>query len=114
MSDRPAITTDAVREALSVVVDPCSKANGCWLNLVDLGMVESVEIDDSTGRVTVHLVLDDPICLYLFDIRSEIKSRVGALAGVTAVETKVRGDKIWFPERATEAARRRMGSRLGF
>lgn len=105
----PTVTVAAVLEALSAVVDPCSKMNGCLVNLVDLGMVESVDIDDSTGRVTVYLVLDDPICLYLFDIRSEIKSRVEVLTGVTAVETNVRGDRVWFPDRATEAAQRRMG-----
>lgn len=107
---RPPITTAAVLAALSAVVDPCSKTNGCWVNLVDLGMVDSVDIDDSSGRVTVYLVLDDPVCLYLFDIRSEIKSRVEALTGVTAVETKVRGDKVWFPDRATDAVRRRLGA----
>jgi metal-sulfur cluster biosynthetic enzyme len=107
---RPTITAAAVLEALSAVVDPCSKMNGCWVNLVDLGMVDSVDIDDSTGRVTVYLVLDDPVCLYLFDIRSEIKSRVEALAGVTAVETKVRGDRVWFPDRATDAVQRRLGA----
>jgi metal-sulfur cluster biosynthetic enzyme len=107
---RPAITAAAVLAALSAVIDPCSKTNGCWVNLVDLGMVDSVDIDDGTGQVTVYLVLDDPVCLYLFDIRSEIKSRVEALPGVTAVETKVRGDKVWFPDRATDAVQRRLGA----
>ena len=107
---RPTITAAAVLAALSAVVDPCSKTNGCCVNLVYLVMVDSVDIDDSSGRVTVYLVLDDPVCLYLFDIRSEIKSRVEALTGVTAVETKVRGDKVWFPDRATDAVRRRLGA----
>lgn len=96
----------AVRTAIQGVVDPCSRLQGTDLSLLDLGMVESVRVH--RGRVQVDLLLDDPLCMYTFVIQKELRDRVGALPGVTAVDIAVLPDFTWSKERVTPRARARL------
>ncbi len=72
-------TETDIRTALSLVIDPELHAD-----IVDLGMVETVSIEGT--EVTVGLALTIASCPMRGQIESDVKRRVGALPGVSAVE----------------------------
>ncbi len=103
-----AISEAAVRGAIAAVVDPCSRIQGTDLSLLDLGMVERIDVDVDDGSVHVALLLDDPLCVYTFSLQKELRERIGALPGVTAVEISVVPEFTWSKERVTPQARARL------
>lgn len=103
-----------VRDRLGEVLDPCSCFTAEPVNIVDLGLVESVEVDGGVARV--ELLLTSPGCTYLPYIERDVEERVGAVEGVESVETVQVTDRIWTEERmddaVREARRRRLHDRL--
>ncbi|HEY1970300.1 MAG TPA: iron-sulfur cluster assembly protein [Pseudonocardia sp.] len=95
-----------VRAALNTVIDPCSAAMGDDLSLVELGMVYEIGIE--TGTVTVDLLFDDPMCLYLAPIHDAIRRKVRALPGVVAVVIDQSERELWTEDRIEPAARDRL------
>lgn len=100
---------EQIFEALSSVYDTCSLFNGTRLDIVEMGLVHDVEQDQ--GNVRVRLLLTDPMCLYLFEMRSQIIDVLSALAGVESVEVEPVSGKLWWPERMTPEARERLERR---
>jgi metal-sulfur cluster biosynthetic enzyme len=100
-------TSKEIYEALSTVYDTCSVFNGTNLDIVEMGLVHDVERDGGTLRV--RLLLTDPMCLYLFEMRAQIVQALEALPGVDAVEVEPVAGKLWGPERMTPAAQERLG-----
>src|ERR1700738_2259561 len=74
-----------VERQLDRVIDPCSRFNGSWLSFNDLGMIESV-LETEPGRVLIRLLLDDPLCLYMVDIHTEIRNAALEVPGVERVD----------------------------
>ena len=96
-----------VKAALEDVLDPCSCMSEHPVNIVDLGLVDAIEWDESTGTVTVHLLLTSQRCTYFLDIDDEICERVGELPAVSAVEVhQVTSGEIWTADRMAEDERR--------
>jgi metal-sulfur cluster biosynthetic enzyme len=95
-----------VDQALGRVLDPCSVFNGSNLSLADLGMVERVDIVE--GEVNVQLFLDDPTCLFYFEITRNIRAELEALEGVCAVTFEMKVDEIWTEDRMLPVARQRL------
>lgn len=75
-------TQDQVRRALDRVIDP-----ELHRPITDLGMVESVEIDD--GVVTVGVLLTVAGCPLKDTIAADTRREVGALEGVSGVEVRL-------------------------
>jgi len=96
-----------VEEAIAEVVDPCSRFNGTFISFTDLGMVDALEVNDD-GHVLIRLLLDDPLCPYLPDIRSELREAVLAVPGVKELELRMRGDEIWTEDRLSDSAREKL------
>jgi metal-sulfur cluster biosynthetic enzyme len=71
-----------------------------------MGLVHDVEQEG--GSVRVRLLLSDPMCVYLFEMRSQIVNALEALPGIEAVEVEPVAGKLWWPERMTPAARERL------
>jgi metal-sulfur cluster biosynthetic enzyme len=99
-------TREQIYDALSTVYDTCSVFNGTNLDIVEMGFVHDVEQDG--GSVRVRLLLSDPMCVYLFEMRSQIVNALEALPGVEAVEVEPVAGELWWPERMTPAARERL------
>jgi metal-sulfur cluster biosynthetic enzyme len=95
-----------VYAALATVYDTCSLFNGTRLDIVEMGLVDAVEHEGSTVRV--RLLLTDPMCLYLFEMRSQIIEAVSRLPGVENVEVEPVAGKLWWPERMAPDARERL------
>ena len=96
---------DAVREALREVVDPCSAATGSNLNIVEMGLLKSVDVDD--GHVDIEMRLTTPVCHMVAYFHEEIDDRVGELAGVESVEVETDDGFEWSEEMLTPEAKRR-------
>ena len=75
-------TQDQVRQTLGRVIDPELRRP-----ITDLGMVESVEIED--GVVTVGVLLTVAGCPLKDTITADIRKEVGALEGVSGVEVRL-------------------------
>lgn len=99
-------TRKQIYDALSAVYDTCSVFNGTNLDIVEMGLVHDVELDGDTVRV--RLLLTDPMCLYLFEMRAQIVQALQALPDIEAVEVEPVAGKLWWPERMTPAARQRL------
>jgi metal-sulfur cluster biosynthetic enzyme len=99
-------TRSEIYQTLATVHDTCSVFNGTNLDIVEMGLVHDVEKDG--GTVRVHLLLTDPMCVYLFEMRSQIVAALKALPGIKAVEVEPVAGKLWWPERMSPAARDRL------
>jgi metal-sulfur cluster biosynthetic enzyme len=92
--------------ALATVFDTCSVFNGTRLDIVEMGLVHDVQQEGTTVRV--RLLLTDPMCLYLFEMRSQIIEALSELPGVEAVEVEPVAGKLWWPDRMAPEARERL------
>src|SRR3974390_2203153 len=94
------ITKAAVRDALRQVIDP-----ELGINIVDLGLVYGVEIDDSRVRVVMTMTRPaGPLGDYLKDlVDSTIKSCVPA---VREVDVALVWEPRWNADMMSAAARR--------
>jgi len=96
------ITETAVRDALRRVIDP-----ELGINIVDLGLVYGVEIDDS--RVRVVMTMTSPACPlgdYLKElVESMVKWRV---PGVQEVEIALVWEPPWNAEMMSADAKRQL------
>lgn len=103
-------TADRVRDALRNVVDPCSAATGSNLNIVEMGLVEGIEVQD--GQVRVAMRVTTPACQMVAYFHSEIENQVEPLPGVTAVELEVDDGLEWSKEMMSDDAKRRRQEQL--
>jgi metal-sulfur cluster biosynthetic enzyme len=97
---------EQIYAALATVYDTCSLFNGTRLDIVEMGLVHDVAVEG--GTVRVRLLLTDPMCAYLFEMRSQIIEALSGLPGVETVEVEPVAGKLWWPERMSPQARRRL------
>ncbi len=95
----PQPDADAVLHALRAVVDP-----ELGSDIVELGMVRHVEVDDS-GAVDVTVALTTAGCPLRGQIQHDIANRVDSLPGVTS--THITWSEMTTAERATAMERAR-------
>lgn len=93
----------AVRARLKEVIDPCSCFTEEPVNIVDLGLVESVTVADATAHV--ELLLTSQGCTYSPYIERDIEQRVGTLEKIDTVEVTQVTDRIWTRERMADEVR---------
>ena len=97
-----AITEELVVETLRQVLDP---ELGC--NIVDLGLVYSVQIQD--GHVAVFMTLTTPGCPMHESISLGARNALLCLQGVASAQVEVVWDPPWNPSMMTEAGRKATG-----
>lgn len=93
----------AVAEALTTVFDPCSMATGHPLNVVEMGLVRDVSIDE--GRVSITLCATTPSCVLIASIMEGVHDAVAARAGVDHVEVTLDAEVFWTPDLMSGEAR---------
>ncbi len=91
-----------VFNALKGVIDP-----ELGINVVDLGLVYGVEINE--GVVRVEMTLTSPGCPLAGLIDQMVKSAVGKLKGVERVELELVWDPPWIPAMMSEEVREEVG-----
>jgi metal-sulfur cluster biosynthetic enzyme len=97
------VTEDMVRRSLRGVKDP--ELN---LNIIDLGLVYDVSIDDA-GAVQVKMTLTSPGCPAGPEIMNDVEQAVRGIEGVTAVEIELVWEPYWTPERIDPRVRAFLG-----
>ena len=91
-----------ILEALREVIDP---ELGC--NIVDLGLIYSVVIQD--GKVSVVMTLTTQGCPMHESIRWGVETALLGLEGVESAEVEVVWDPPWHPSMMTEFGRAATG-----
>jgi len=91
-----------VFNALKGVIDP-----ELGINVVDLGLVYGVEINEEVVRV--EMTLTSPGCPLAGLIDQMVKSTVGKLEGVERVELELVWDPPWIPAMMSEEVREEFG-----
>lgn len=92
----------AIRSALATVKDP-----ELGLDLVSLGLVYGIRIDD--GTALVQMSLTTPACPLAPTIVEHVRSAVSGVEGVQDVKVDLTFDPPWTPARMSEEARSILG-----
>jgi len=101
---------EEVLAALGEVVDPCSVAAGAPLSLLDMGLVRGWRLT-LDGTLEVRLDVTAPVCLMAGHFVADARERLGALAGVRAVEIRIEPSGEWSPERISDRGRELLARR---
>ena len=96
------ITKELVLQKLSEVVDP-----EIGLNIVEMGLIYSVEINDDS--VNVKMTLTAPGCPLQNTLVSIAKDAVQNIPGVKSVNIQIVWDPPWHPSMMSEEAKRKLG-----
>jgi metal-sulfur cluster biosynthetic enzyme len=100
--DGEAPTAEQVLEALKVVVDP-----ELGINIVDLGLVYDVAVEDDVVKVTYTLTsMGCPVGPL---IEQQMQQILTTIPGISNVESEMVFNPPWSPERMSEEARLAMG-----
>ena len=99
------VGADRVRERLREVVDPCSAATGSNLDIVEMGLVKSIDVDGESVRVEMRLTT--PMCHMVPYFNKEVEERVRDLPGIESVEFETDGGFEWSEEMMSDEAQRR-------
>ena len=97
-----ALTPELVLDALYEVIDP-----ELGVNIVDLGLVYDVVIDD--GSVVVVMTLTMPGCPLAGFMEDEIHRCLSQFPQVRAAEVQIVWDPPWDPELMSGEAREQLG-----
>ncbi len=95
---------EAVIGALDNCYDPCCRDRR--ISVVDMGLIESVEIQDRSVRV--EMVLTTGWCPFASRLLEMVEEEVGGLPAVDEVDVEVVWDPTWTPERMSEGAREKL------
>jgi metal-sulfur cluster biosynthetic enzyme len=95
-------TQEQVREALKGVKDP-----ELGLNIVDLGLVYDVDVEDSKARVT--MTLTSPGCPAGGQIMAGAKEAAESVEGVDTAEVMLVWKPFWTPDRIDPVVRSMLG-----
>jgi metal-sulfur cluster biosynthetic enzyme len=100
------VSEEAVLEALRQVKDP-----ELMVNVVDLGLVYGIGVDEIEGRSNVKIVMTmtTPACPFGPELIQEVKESVRKLENVGAVDVEITLSPPWTPDRMTEEARDELG-----
>ena len=96
------VTNEQVYEVLRNCYDP-----EIPVNLVDLGLIYGVKIDDD--NVNVVMTLTARGCPAHSFISEQVREEVAKIAGVKSANVQVVWDPPWSISRLSEAARKQLG-----
>lgn len=98
------ITKEQVITELKTVLDP--ELN---INIVDLGLIYDVKIDQPTGNVDVIMTLTTPGCPLSFVFEEWVPEAVKKVKGVNEVRIELVWEPPWDPDKISDDAKEEMG-----
>jgi FeS assembly SUF system protein len=98
------VNKEDVLNALRNVYDP-----EIPVNIVDLGLIYNVEVDEEKGIVNIRMTLTAPGCPIGFYILNDVESVVKELEGVKDVHVELTYDPPWNPDMISEGAKKELG-----
>lgn len=102
MTTAAVLNSESIRQALRQVKDP-----ELDMNIVDLGLVYDIEVDE--GLVRINMTLTSPGCPAGPMITNDIYKVVRAMAGVKDVDIDIVWEPYWTPDRIDPKIRAMMG-----
>lgn len=97
-----AVTEKDVRSALKTVKDP-----ELGLDLVVLGLVYDIQIDEANVHATISLT--SPFCPVAGQIVDDAKAAIAGVPGVEETEVTLSFDPPWTPDRIAPLIRSSLG-----
>ena len=91
------VDQDHIREAMKQVDDP-----ELGINVVDLGLLYEVHVDEATGKVDLNMTLTWMGCPLTEQIIADVRKFVEPLDGVTSVDVNWVWDPPWGPDKMTD------------
>lgn len=88
---------DEIREAMKQVDDP-----ELGINVVDLGLLYDIGVDEATGKVDLQMTLTSMGCPLTEQIIADVRKFVEPLDGVTSVDVNWVWDPPWGPDKMTD------------
>lgn len=85
------VTEQTIREALRKVIDP-----EIGMDVVTMGMIRQVEIDDEAARVEVKMVLTAPFCPLASYLVEQVRQATAQVPGVQEAQVTLL-DERWDP-----------------
>jgi FeS assembly SUF system protein len=79
------------------------------VNIVDLGLIYGLDIQNETGEVNVTMTLTAMGCPMAGEVISEVEMRVGQVENVKSCKVEMTFDPPWSQERMTEDAKWELG-----
>ena len=98
------IAKEAVREELKKVIDP--ELN---INIIALGLVYDVSIDQEVGKVVVTMTLTTPGCPLSVVFEEWIPAAVKNIEEVKDVKINLVWEPPWDPEKMSDDVKEQMG-----
>ncbi len=96
------VTKEEVMDVLRQCYDP-----EIPVNIVDLGLIYGVTIEDTT--VDVEMTLTAPGCPMHSLIARDVKQKVESIPGLERANVRVVWDPPWTPDRMSEEAKKKLG-----
>jgi metal-sulfur cluster biosynthetic enzyme len=93
-----------VLELLENVEDP-----EIGMNIVDLGLVYGLDVDDEKGTVHIDLTLTSPGCPFGPELIREIKRDLRALDDILTVDVNLVWQPLWHPTMMSDYAKDELG-----
>jgi metal-sulfur cluster biosynthetic enzyme len=93
-----------VLEALKEVYDP-----ELGMNIVDLGLVYGLDLDEDRGHVHIDLTLTSPGCPLGPEIIRDIKREIGEIEEVLEVDVDLVWKPLWHPTMMSDYAKDELG-----
>jgi metal-sulfur cluster biosynthetic enzyme len=106
MTQTDSVTKEKVLDALRQVNDP-----ELGINLVDLGLIYDVEIEQS--NVQIDMTLTTPGCPMHSFIARQAWQAVNNMPGVADAKIRIVWEPRWTPDRLSPAARTQLGWEQG-
>ncbi|WP_126551488.1 metal-sulfur cluster assembly factor [Dictyobacter kobayashii] len=79
------------------------------VNIVDLGLVYGLDINNEAGNVDVSMTLTAMGCPMAGEVMSEVEMRVLQVENVKSCKVELTFDPPWSPDRMTEDAKWELG-----
>jgi FeS assembly SUF system protein len=79
------------------------------VNIVDLGLIYNVDINDEIGQVDVKMTLTALGCPMAGEVVDEVTMRVQQVENVKVCKVEMTFDPPWSPDRMTEDAKWELG-----
>ncbi len=98
------ITKEQITEQLKTIIDP--ELN---VNIVDLGLIYNIAINQDKGEVEVKMTLTTPGCPLSFVFEEWIPAAVKKVEGVKDVRMNLVWEPPWDPDKMTDDAKELMG-----
>jgi len=87
--------------ALERIYDPCSVATRSPLNIVDMGLVRAVDVDEES-KLTVSICPTSPSCMLMASITEGAEKELRTIEEAAEVEVTIDAEFFWTPEAMTE------------